>query len=241
MQILVLIPVYNEADNIHAVLQDLRRHLPDCHVLAINDGSTDKTLNILQKEDCSYLDIPVNIGYSLALQTGYRYALERGYDGVIQFDGDGQHVAAEAQKLIDVLSADQADVVIGSRFVGKSNYAGSRRRRLGIRIFSFLIRIICRAKIVDPTSGFQAVNRRMIEHHANMSAFPQYPDANFIIELLLKGYKIVETPVNMVQRTHGVSMHHRLSQQIQYMIMTTYNIGVIIVRHFILRERISLK
>ena len=88
---LVIIPCYNEEENILAVVRRLQDTCPEADYLVVNDCSTDRSREILSAAGCRYLDLPVNLGIGGAVQSGYRYAMENGYDVTVQMDGDGQH------------------------------------------------------------------------------------------------------------------------------------------------------
>ncbi|NQU66437.1 MAG: glycosyltransferase family 2 protein [Candidatus Marinimicrobia bacterium] len=231
-QFLVIIPVFNEAENLPAVVDELQRDLPDFDILVVNDGSTDETAALLKTMDYIHtLSLPFNVGYSLALKTGFKYANQNHYDYIIQFDGDGQHIASEALKLTEHVLATKADIVIGSRFMEASDYPHSPIRRLGTGIFKSLIRFFCRQSIHDPTSGFQVLSRRVVQLYADMPYFPQFPDANLIVDMILSGYEVTEIPVKMRQRLSGKGMHENIYSSFYYMMLILYNILIILVKH----------
>lgn len=204
MKVLIIIPAYNEAENIEFTLADLREHCPWADPLVINDCSTDDTKAVLERLGANYLDLPVNLGIGGGVQSGYRYALERGYDAAVQFDGDGQHRAEYIRDLIVPLEQGRADLAIGSRFLKKEGFQSSALRRLGIRFLSGLIRLLCGARVLDVTSGMRAANREMIaffaEHYAQ-----DYPEPEAILAAGLSGFQIAEVPVQMRERQGGVS------------------------------------
>lgn len=204
MKTLVIVPAFNEAQNITQVVQDLKRHIPEADIVVVNDCSTDKTKEVLKRENYNYIDLPINLGIGGGVQTGYCYALERGYDIAVQFDGDGQHDARYLKELIAPIKDGQADVVVGSRFIKKEGFQSSAMRRLGINFLSGLIDLLCGVKVRDVTSGMRAVNRRMIEQFAADYA-QDYPEPEAILAAGLAGAKIMEVPVQMRERQGGVS------------------------------------
>lgn len=235
-KILVIIPAYNEEKNIAKVIDELRKDLSIADILVINDCSKDGTLGVLVQNQVSYVSLPFNLGYSNALQTGFKYAAENNYDYLIQFDGDGQHIATEAYKLIDTIKQEDADIVIGSRFINQFDYKHSFFRKLGTVFFAFLIQMICKQKIYDPTSGFQILNKKVIFKYSKIFNFPEYPDANLIIEMLLRGYKIKEIPVQMRNREFGQSMHSGILRPVKYMIKMLYSICLIILDYHSIKK-----
>lgn len=123
MKVLVIIPAYNEEENILDTIKDLEEHFPQADRIVINDASYDETKSVLEKNKVDYIDLPVNLGIGGGVQTGYMYAYERGYDIAVQMDGDGQHCAAELEKIIQPIAEGAADVVIGSRFIKKKVFS----------------------------------------------------------------------------------------------------------------------
>lgn len=235
--IIFIIPAYNEEKNIIKVLNDIRKNTPMADILVINDCSTDKTEDILKQEKVVYLNHPFNMGYAKAVQTGIKYAYYNNYNYVIQFDADGQHLATEANKLFDKLREKNCDIVIGSRFLEKIGYKHSFLRQIGTKLFSVLIKIFCKKNITDPTSGFQCLNRKIVEHYSKLGNYPEYPDANLIIDLLLKGYKIEEVGVKMDIREFGESMHSGILKPLKYMIKIIYTIFIIILKKILERGK----
>ena len=183
----------------------------------INDGSTDNTEKILQKNHIHHIKLVNNLGIGGAVQTGYKYAYENGYDIAIQFDGDGQHDVNYIPQICEPLINGQADMCIGTRYLDKSEskFQSTFMRRLGANIISFFIKICTGKKITDPTSGFRAVNKTVIEEFAKQ--YPtEYPEPESTVSLLVNGYKVQEVPVSMNERTGGVSSI-RLFKTIDYM------------------------
>lgn len=230
-KILLIIPAYNEAENIISVVEEVKRDLPQVDILIVNDCSTDNTLDILKKtEGITYVSQPFNLGYSNAVQLGFKYAAQNGYDYVIQFDGDGQHIATEAAKLLNIAEKSDYDIVIGSRYKQAKAYKQSFFRKLGTDFFVALIKIICRVKISDPTSGLQVLDKKVFTLYSKMYGYPEFPDANLLIELLFRGFKITEEDVKMRQRQFGVSMHSGIIKPVKYMIEVFYAILLLLPR-----------
>lgn len=217
-KVLLIIPAYNEEKNIQDVYQCCQMHSALVDVLVINDGSTDDTSSILRENRIPHVDLICNLGIGGGVQTGYKYAWHNGYDIAIQFDGDGQHNIEYIDRLILPLTEGDADMVIGSRFMEKgiSGFKSSLSRRMGIRVISALIKMCTGVKISDPTSGFRAVNRKVICKFA--SHYPtEYPEPDSIVDLLVSGFRIQEVPVIMNERINGRSSIHSW-KSIYYMI-----------------------
>lgn len=230
--VLIIIPAYNEEKNIGKVVQELRKEISYADILVVNDSSTDNTVKVLENLNVNYLSLPFNLGYSGALQCGFKYAAENQYKHVIQFDGDGQHLASEAKKLYEIAIKNDYDIVLGSRFKNNSDYKNTFFRKLGTRFFQIIIRAIGKMEISDPTTGLQVLKRNVFERYSKINGFPEYPDANLIIEMMFENCKIEEVQVKMLQREFGVSMHSGVIKPFKYMIKVIYSILIIILKNF---------
>lgn len=228
---LVVIPAYNEGQNIQKVFDELKKDLPYADVLVINDCSKDNTKEIAQKNGIKCITTTFNFKYAKAVQTGIKYANKNNYDYVIQLDGDGQHIPKEADKLVKKMRETNADIVIGSRYLKGSSYNAPFFRKLGTSFFSFIIKVACKKKVSDPLSGFQLLNKKVINYYSQMGKYPEYPDANLVIEMLYQGYTIEEVPVKMRLREAGESMHGGIIKPIKYMIEVFYTIIIIIIKN----------
>lgn len=229
-KVLVVIPAYNEEKNITRVIEELHRDFSEADLIVVNDCSKDNTSKIVKKMGVTCLDLPFNMGYASALQCGFKFAVKYGYDYVVQFDGDGQHIASEAKRLFEKIEETSADIVIGSRFLEKNEYHHPFFRKLGTSLFRFIIRLACKKQISDPTSGMQVLSKKCFLLYSTMDSYPEYPDANLIIEMLKMGYKIVEFSVKMRSRTDGISMHSGILKPMKYMIIMFYSIFILILK-----------
>ncbi|MBQ7141169.1 MAG: glycosyltransferase family 2 protein [Bacilli bacterium] len=230
-KILFVIPAYNEAENIEKVLKEIKTDVNYADILVINDCSKDNTKEIVEKNKVKCITNIFNMKYAMAVQTGIKYAYENDYDFVIQFDADGQHIAKEAVKMIEKQKETNCDIVIGSRYLVDMGYPCPLFRRIGTKFFSFLINLFCKKKVADPLSGFQLLNRNVIEYYSKMGNYPEFPDANLVMEMLYQGYKIEEVPVKMRLRETGESMHGGIIKPIKYMIKIFYTICFIVIKN----------
>lgn len=206
MKVLLIIPAYNEEQNILNTINQIKSFSNEIDYIVINDGSSDETRKILQENNINHINLIRNLGIGGAVQTGYKYAYEKGYDIAIQFDGDGQHDVEYLQAICEPIIDGQADMVIGTRYLDKSSskFQSTFMRRLGSNIISLFIKIFAGKKITDPTSGFRAVNKKVIEEFAKN--YPtEYPEPESTVSLLVNGYNVQEVPVSMNERTGGVS------------------------------------
>lgn len=225
-KVLLIIPAYNEEESLRSLIEEIKTVCSGMDYLVVNDCSSDDTERLLEELGANYISLPCNMGIGGAVQSGYRYAAQNGYDIAIQIDGDGQHDVRFVKDMVKLIEDKQADVVIGSRFIDKEGFQSSQARRIGIRILSMLIRLMCGAKVKDVTSGFRAVNRRFIELFAEN--YPDdYPEPEVIVTARLYGAVIKELPVVMRERTTGKSSIN-LKRSIYYMIKVS--LAIIICR-----------
>ena len=210
MKILLIIPAYNEEKSILKVYKNILKynneHNTKYDVIVINDGSSDSTEQILTNNSIPHINLINNLGIGGAVQTGYMYASRMGYDIAVQFDGDGQHDISYVCDIIRPIIDKKADMVIGSRFVDSksSEFKSSFLRRIGINLISFFIKIVCGKKIYDTTSGFRAVNKKLIDLFS-MHYPSEYPEPVSNARILKRKYVIREVPVSMNEREGGVS------------------------------------
>lgn len=218
-KILLIIPAYNEAENIEKLIDDLIHNYPTYDYVIINDGSQDATEEICEAKGYNVVNLPINLGIGGAVQTGYRYAKKYGYDIAVQLDGDGQHDAAYVERVIAPLRSGEADVVIGSRFLEREGFQSSAVRRAGIQFLSGLIRCCTGIRVRDVTSGFRAVNRKFIGIYAQ--DYPSdYPEPEAVITAVMYGGRVREVPVIMKERETGKSSIN-LRRSVYYMVKVT--------------------
>lgn len=204
-RVLAIVPAYNEQEAIAATIANLRHRSPTVDLLIVNDGSRDRTSAVARGTgEAVVVDLPCNLGIGGAVQTGFKYAARHGYDVAIQFDADGQHLATEIEKLLAPVLSGEADVALGSRFLGVKSFRSTLARRLGIYCFYLVNSLLIGQAITDNTSGFRAYNRRAIaflaEHYPT-----DYPEPEAIVLLKKNGFSLTEVAVAMQERQGGVS------------------------------------
>ncbi|MCG6552169.1 MAG: glycosyltransferase family 2 protein [Candidatus Magnetominusculus sp. LBB02] len=228
-KLLIIIPAFNEEKSIGKVLTRLRETVPVADALVVSDGSYDETAAISRGLGAHVISHAFNLGYGGALQSGFRFALNKNYDMVVTMDADGQHDSAYIKNLLDAQAQFGANVVIGTRFL-EGGYKAGIFKRVGISMFSLIVRLYTGKRITDPTSGFQLVDRSVLQFLSHGDNFPlDYPDANMIMLLHKKKFIIAETPVKMTNREDGVSMHSGIKPLI-YMIRMFLSIVMVILR-----------
>lgn len=224
MKKIIVIPAYNEEGNLEKTVRDIRENAPDFDYVIVNDCSTDNTLGMCLEKGFSYLNLPVNLGIGGAVQTGYRYAYYHGYDLAVQFDGDGQHSAKFLAQMAKVLEETESDMVIGSRFIEKEGFQSSGLRRIGIRYFSLLIKLLTGKTVTDPTSGMRMINRKLLKKFTN--EYPKdYPEPESVVTVLSEKHKVTEIPVVMNEREEGISSIS-LRNSVYYMIKVSFAVVI---------------
>ena len=211
-RLLIVIPAYNEEENIVRVVDDLTRRFPQYDYVVVNDGSRDKTAALCRAHGYRLIDLPVNLGLAGAFQTGLRYAADNGYDCAMQLDADGQHRPEYIPAMLEELE-DGADIVIGSRFLTVKK--PKTLRMVGSYIISWSIRLTTGRAICDPTSGMRLFNRAMVEEFAQNLNYGPEPDT--ISYLIKNGAAVKEVQVEMGERIAGHS-YLTMMKSVQYMV-----------------------
>jgi glycosyltransferase involved in cell wall biosynthesis len=201
---LIIIPAYNEENVVHLVINKIKNLNQGYEIVVINDGSKDNTAKVAQEAGAIVINLPHNLGIGGAMQTGYLYAFKNGYDIAVQIDADGQHNPEELSRLLEPILDGKANLVVGSRYVEKTNYRTTLMRRLGMVIFSSVVTIITGQKFTDTTSGYRAADRRIIAYYADY--YPvDYPEVEALVILKKAGCCIKEISVGMNARKAGKS------------------------------------
>ena len=209
---IAIVPALNEEGSIARVIEEIRAYDPELRIVVVDDGSTDRTAEAARAADAMVLRLPFNLGIGGAVQTGLRYAHENGFEFAVRVDGDGQHDAAQLATVIAPVLRDEADIAVGSRYLGLGGegYRSTASRRLGIRILARTVSLLTRQRITDPTSGFQALNRKAIALFA--ADYPHdYPEVEGLVLLVRHRLRLREVPIEMRPRATGRSSIRTLS------------------------------
>ena len=232
MKCLVIIPAYNEEENIVRVVENLKNNYPMYDYIVINDGSSDSTAKICRKYGYELVDLPVNLGLAGAFQTGLKYAYRKGYDYAIQFDADGQHRPEFIGPMLDKIQ-EGYDIVIGSRFVTEKK--PHSLRMLGSNLISMAMKLTTGRRVKDPTSGMRMFNKKMIAEFAlNMNYGPE-PDT--VSYLLKQGATIAEVQVEMDERIAGES-YLNLTKSMMYMLRML--LSILLIQNFRKRREVKV-
>lgn len=229
MKILIIIPAYNEEENIKGVIEDVIRYESHAKILIIDDSSSDRTAPIVKEtKKADIVTLPHNLGIGGAVQTGFKYARRNNYDVVVRVDGDGQHRADQIKKILQPILEKEVDVTIGSRFLGILTRYPHFIRRTGQKIISSLISLLTRQKITDASSGFRCYNKDAIELLSQY--YPSdYPEPEEIIFCKKNNLKIKEVGILMREREKGTSSLTVINSM-YYMIKVTLSILINILR-----------
>lgn len=230
-RVLIIVPAYNEAETIGAVLEKLHTHCPDYDVVVVDDGSTDATAQrVRESGKAALLKLPHNLGIGGGMQTGFKYAAREGYDIAVQCDADGQHPVDAIPEIIARLEQGDADMIIGSRYVADTGYQPSLVRRIGKSLLSRWIDLLIGGGITDTTSGFRAINRKVIRIFAE--SYPEdYPEPEALVILHRHGLTAKEIPVTMHARQGGRTSI-RPHGAVYYMVKVTLAIFIDLFRRY---------
>lgn len=200
----IVIPAFNEAETVGHVVHQLHAQLRLATLVVVDDGSTDGTGDVALQAGAVVLSLPVNLGIGGAVQTGYRYALAHHFQYAMQVDGDGQHRAEEATRLLAPVFAGAADLAVGSRWLGRGEYNAPFGRRFGMRILSALVRWRTHIQFTDTTSGFRALGPKALELFA-LTYPTDFPEVESLVLACKARLLVVEVPATMNERAHGRS------------------------------------
>lgn len=206
---LVFIPAWNEEQNLPAVLEELRRELPEVHVLVADDGSTDQTASVARAGGAEVLSFDENLGLQSGIAAGYAWALEHEYAFCGRVDADGQHPAVELRRLLERVRSGSAGAAVGSRFVSGEGYEPYRYdpegiRKLGTGLLRRSMRIALGRPFDDATSGLYAVSAKALPLLAKPYTTGA-PEVQALLRLNDAGLRVEEVPVDMRVRAGGES------------------------------------
>jgi len=218
MRAIALVPALNEEGTIASVVAELRAYDAELEILVVDDGSHDRTAEVARAAGARVLRLPFNLGIGGAVQTGFRYAFENDFELAVRVDGDGQHDPSQLGAVVEPVVRGETDIAVGSRYLGsrEDGYRSSPTRRLGIRILARVVSLLTRERITDPTSGFQALNRKAIALFA--VDYPHdYPEVEAIVLVRRHRLRLIEVPIAMRPRAVGRSSIRTLAS-VYYMV-----------------------
>lgn len=230
VRVLIIVPAYNESENLSSTLDELKSSVP-FDILVVDDGSRDNTSEVSKQRGVAVVRLPFNLGIGGAVQTGFKYAVRRNYDVAVQVDADGQHSASTVSKLVSFLLTGRADIVIGSRYLGRASVKTPLLRDVGIRYFSWLTSKIVGHRITDCTSGFRAINRRALNYFSEHYPI-DFPDAEALILAHRNGLTLAELPAQFRRRRKGKSSLRRL-KFVYYPIKETISVLIVLAKRIV--------
>ena len=200
----IVIPAYNEADNIAEVLDTIPSEVCglETAVLVVDDGSRDETSAVATERGAVVARHAVNRGGGAAMRTGYRLMVDSGAEVTVTMDADGQHLPSEMPRLVAPVLEGEVDVTHGSRILGSAE-KGHPVREAGIVFFNRLVSLITRTRVTDCSNGYRAVRTSVLPQLVLRQE--QFHTSEFLIEAIKRGIPSEEVPVTVVARLHGHS------------------------------------
>lgn len=203
-KVAILVPAYNEAENIGVVLDQMPAEVCGVRteILVVDDGSRDGTGDVAAEHGALVARHVTNRGGGAALRTGYRLMVESGAEVVVTLDADGQHLPSEMSRLVEPVLRGEVDVAHGSRVLGYAD-RNTRARELGIVFFNRLVSFITRTHVTDCSNGYRAVRTTVLP--LLVLRQEQFHTSEFMIEAIKRGVPAKEVPITVEQRLHGHS------------------------------------
>lgn len=189
----IIIPVYNEGKVIKDVLEQLLKSFNS--VVCVNDGSKDNSSSEILKTRAYIIEHPINMGQGSALQTGIEFATQLEVDYFVTFDADGQHKMEDVQEMLKIIESTKKDIVLGSRFIGKTIGMKSTKKHI-LRLATYFTNITSGLKLTDTNNGLRVFNRKVAEEM--QITLPDMAHASEIIEIIAKKkYTYIEAPATI--------------------------------------------
>jgi len=200
MKIFCIIPAYNEAETIVKIIEEVKPLVDE--VVVVDDGSTDDTYKLAKTQGITVLQHIINKGQGAALQTGNEYAINNGADIIVHFDADGQFLAKEIKDMVAPIILGKADIVFGSRFLGKKSNMPWFKKNIIMPMAKIINKIAFNISLTDPQNGFRAMTakaaKKIIIEHNGMA---------HCSEIIFKAFKnnldIKEVPTTIIYHNFG--------------------------------------
>jgi len=220
--IIVGIPAYNEEKNIAKIIVKLQKVADK--IIVCDDGSTDLTRVIAEKMGTVVINHPRNLGYGAAIRSIFLKAKELDCDILVTFDADGQHRVEDIQTVLKPIITNEADIVIGSRFVNDDNKNVPKYRKVGIKTITSITNTSMNMKLTDSQSGFRAYNDKVLKDIVP-SEYGMGVSTEILIKASKRGYKIKEVPITVLYES-GTSTHHPVTHGISVILSTMKFISI---------------
>ena len=206
MKITIGIPAYNEEKNIAKIITKLKK-ITDS-IIVCDDGSSDMTSEIAKNLGVIVISHKKNMGYGAAIRTIFEKSAEIGSDILVTFDADGQHRIEDVSRVLHPLENSEADIVIGSRFLGKQSNVPNYRK-LGIKVITQVTNSSLKTKLTDSQSGFRAYSKQVLSK-ISLSEIGMGISTEILIKASSKGLRITEVPITILY-SGDTSTHNPVS------------------------------
>ena len=225
---LVIVPAWNESQNVVNTVSEIRRVDPAFDVLVVDDGSTDETAARAQAAGALVLSLPFNLGVGGAMRTGFTYAKRHGYRTAVQVDADGQHNPADIARVVAGLR--HADISIGARFADVGDYSVRGPRRWAMLVLAAVVSRVAKTKLTDVTSGFRAANARAIDQYVRYYPAEYLGDTvDSLVAAIHAGLTVTQVPVAMRERMHGKPSQNPFGAAM-YLFRSLFALGLALLR-----------
>lgn len=225
---LVIVPAWNESQNVVNTVSEIRRVDPAFDVLVVDDGSTDETAARARAAGALVLSLPFNLGVGGAMRTGFTYAKRHGYRTAVQVDADGQHNPADIARVVAGLR--HADISIGARFADVGDYSVRGPRRWAMLVLAAVVSRVAKTKLTDVTSGFRAANARAIDQYVRYYPAEYLGDTvDSLVAAIHAGLTVTQVPVAMRERMHGKPSQNPFGAAM-YLFRSLFALGLALLR-----------
>jgi glycosyltransferase involved in cell wall biosynthesis len=234
---LIVVPAWNEADNITATVAEIHAAVPEIDVLVVDDGSGDQTAVLARRAGAQVLELAYNLGVGGAMRAGFRYAVRHGYTAVVQIDADGQHDPAEVPAMLAAL--ESADIVIGARFAGQDGYRVRGPRKWAMGMLARAVSRLARTRITDATSGYRATGPRALPVFAEHYPAEYLGDTIESLVIAVRvGCRITQVPARMRPRRNGEPSHRPVKSSI-YLLRAVFALLLALIRKWDTPRRLA--
>lgn len=225
---LIIVPAWNESQNVVNTVSEIRRVDPAFDVLVVDDGSTDETAARARAAGALVLSLPFNLGVGGAMRTGFTYAKRHGYRTAVQVDADGQHNPADIARVVAGLR--HADISIGARFADVGDYSVRGPRRWAMLVLAAVVSRVAKTKLTDVTSGFRAANARAIDQYVRYYPAEYLGDTvDSLVAAIHAGLTVTQVPVAMRERMHGKPSQNPFGAAM-YLFRSLFALGLALLR-----------
>lgn len=227
-RVLVIVPAWNEAQNVGQTVDEIRRADARYDVVVVDDGSTDDTAERARAAGAVVLPLPFNLGVGGAMKTGFTYALRHGYTRAIQVDADGQHNPDDIARVLAGLQT--ANISIGARFADVGAYEVRGPRRWAMLFLASVLSRLSGTTLTDVTSGFRAADERAIRQYVRYYPAEYLGDTlDSLVAAIHAGLRVTQVPVAMRPRRYGKPSHNPMGAAV-YLLRSMFAMALALLR-----------